>query len=226
MSGLTVQETVEEALGPDPYYQSPSSSAPNRPRLWNPVSNVPQDNHPTLYEDISAQGQWSPSAAHSGNAGSYKGKGNATREDPIQQQPLGQRWVRGTDGLIEKLDKSYRVRNRDYKKIYDQVECSVLCIRIFQSSMNSENDPWQSTTKSENDQWRTITYEVAFGEKVHCKIRRFVVVVQQDNQSCICLPVTTYDGKGYLKPGINLTEHGLIYSDKGRRQSKAFIRSR
>ena len=50
------------------------------------------------------------------------------------------------------------------------------------------------------------------GQQFYTKIRRFVVVRQGD-RSCTCLPLTTYDGKGHNKRGINLAEHGQIYGD-------------
>ncbi|PVH81155.1 hypothetical protein DL98DRAFT_417097, partial [Cadophora sp. DSE1049] len=68
--------------------------------------------------------------------------------------------------------------------------------------------------QSENDQFRSkVTYQVSYKQKVFSKIRRFVVVRQAD-RSCTCLPVTTYDGRGYKKKGINLDDHGLIYSSR------------
>lgn len=36
--------------------------------------------------------------------------------------------------------------------------------------------------------------------------------MSRHDRSCQCLPVTTYDGRGYTKRNINLEEHGLIYS--------------
>jgi hypothetical protein len=54
---------------------------------------------------------------------------------------------------------------------------------------------------------------VLYNERVHSKIRRFVIVKEGD-RSCTCLRITNYDGRGFQKQGINLGDHCLIYSGK------------
>jgi hypothetical protein len=110
-----------------------------------------------------------------------------------------QRHVAGTVGETEELDKSYKQRNRDYKKWFKPG-------RVFATLWT---DPFADTTSEAT--FESFVSIVRFGERVHSKIRRFVVVKQGD-RSCTCLPVTTYDGKGYEKRGIVLNDHGQIYS--------------
>lgn len=57
----------------------------------------------------------------------------------------------------------------------------------------------------------TFVSEIIYNERVHSKIRRFVVVREGD-RSVSCLPVTSYDGYGHRKSGIRLQDHGFIYS--------------
>jgi hypothetical protein len=109
----------------------------------------------------------------------------------------------GTQGNTEELDPSYKVRNYDYEKFFRPGRVfSTLWTDAFASSTND----------SENQVSTNVTY-VIYGQRVHSKIRRFVVVRQaKDLKSCTCIAVTTYNGQGVKKRGINLNEHGLIYS--------------
>jgi len=51
--------------------------------------------------------------------------------------------------------------------------------------------------------------EIIFREKVHSKIRRFIVVRQHD-RFCTCLQITSYDSRN--KKATNLGDHGIIHS--------------
>ncbi|KAF4626150.1 hypothetical protein G7Y89_g12011 [Cudoniella acicularis] len=105
----------------------------------------------------------------------------------------------GTPGIEEKLDSRYQVRNYDYKKFFQPG-------RVFSTL-------WTDPTSEKTNQSQTFISEVIYGEKVHTKIRRFVIIQQRDK--CYnCLPVTTYGGRGYKKSGIELNEHSQIYSHK------------
>lgn len=61
----------------------------------------------------------------------------------------------------------------------------------------------QTPTFSHKSKWRH--------NNVHTKIRRFVVI-RKGKDSSICLPITTYGGRGMKKPGIRLDEHVAIFS--------------
>ena len=110
------------------------------------------------------------------------------------------RHVYGTEGEVEKLDSSYKVRKKDYETFF-------VVGRVFSTLWT------ESFEGIINDQNQTFVSEVALGGRVYSKIRRFVVVRQSD-RSCICLPVTSYNGRGPKKGKINLLEHGYIYSHK------------
>ncbi|KAH7416800.1 hypothetical protein BKA64DRAFT_277669 [Cadophora sp. MPI-SDFR-AT-0126] len=136
------------------------------------------------------------------NEDRYEGKGKAVDRFPDQQlssQPPRQ--VLGTPGKSETLDPSYKIRNRDYKEFFRPG-------RVFQTLWT---DPWTSTTNEGNQTFESRISVVAFNQKVHSKVRRFVVVRQGD-RFCTCLPVTSYDGRGLRKKGIHFQEHGFIYS--------------
>ncbi|KAF8859002.1 hypothetical protein BDZ45DRAFT_371254 [Acephala macrosclerotiorum] len=105
-------------------------------------------------------------------------------------------------GDSERLDPSYKIRKTGYKRFFG-------CGRVFQILWT--NPGAAANAESENEQFQSqVGYMVAQGQYVYSKIRRFVVVRRND-RSCQCLPVTTYDGKGYMARRINLDQHGLIY---------------
>ncbi|KAH7348837.1 hypothetical protein BKA65DRAFT_477219 [Rhexocercosporidium sp. MPI-PUGE-AT-0058] len=134
-----------------------------------------------------------------------KGKGIARDLSP-SPTPTGtsKHLIKGTSGQTERLDKNYAKRKSDYKTFFRPG-------RVFSTLWTESYD---DTMQSENDQFRSVvTYEVSYKQRVFSKIRRFVVV-KKDDRSCTCLPVTTYDGKGYKKRGIILNNHGLIYSSR------------
>jgi hypothetical protein len=59
------------------------------------------------------------------------------------------------------------------------------------------------------------TVENKFGERVHSKVRWFVVIRQTPGAKyCSALSITTYGGKGVGKPGVVKSEHGVIYTGK------------
>ncbi|KAG4420851.1 hypothetical protein IFR04_006033 [Cadophora malorum] len=139
--------------------------------------------------------------------GSYRDKGKSIATDPLPAsvtEGIPKHLIRGTRGQTEELDSSYAKRSNDYKKFFRPGRVfSTLWTESYDDSMQSENDQFLSK----------VTYQVSYKQKVFSKIRRFVVVRQAD-RSCTCLPVTTYDGRGYKKKGINLDDHGLIYSSR------------
>jgi len=145
----------------------------------------------------------SPRPRHFSQSGNqYEGKGKAVDRLPDQRtSPQPPRRVLGTPGKSETLDPSYKVRNRDYKDFFRPG-------RVFQTLWT---DPWTSTTNEGNQTFQSRISVVAFNQKVHSKVRRFVVVRQGD-RFCTCLPVTSYDGRGLRKKGIHIQEHGFIYS--------------
>ncbi|CZR67180.1 uncharacterized protein PAC_17079 [Phialocephala subalpina] len=107
-------------------------------------------------------------------------------------------------GVSEKLSPTYRIRKSDYETFFK-------CGRVFRTLWA---DPAGSSynNASEDDHTSVQKFRVAHGEYVYSKRRRFIVVTS-NGSSCQCLPITTYDGKGYKKRGINLKDHGQIYNE-------------
>ena len=136
------------------------------------------------------------------NYGDQSGGGDmstTSQTDNRTSQSPAHRYIAGTSGEKEKLDSRYQVRNHDYKKFFRPG-------RVFSTL-------WTVPASGKTNNNETFISVVKFGEKVHTKIRRFVVV-KQKNHRCTCLPVTSYEGRGYKKPDIDLAEHGFIYSSK------------
>ena len=136
------------------------------------------------------------------------GYGNASVANPLQNFSE-HRYVAGqgtpTDGDYEELDSTYRQRNKDYKKFFRTG-------RVF---LTLWTDPYSDmTANNHNETFESHVTVVRFGQKVHSKVRRFVVAVYNpEDRFCKCLPVTTYDGKGTEKRGLNLKEHGQVSRD-------------
>ncbi|RFU35574.1 hypothetical protein B7463_g834, partial [Scytalidium lignicola] len=104
--------------------------------------------------------------------------------------------------VVEKtgrLDTSYQVRRKDYKEFFKVG-------RVFSILWSESMGITENINESQN-----LVDIVAYGENVHMKIRRFVVVKLRGN-SCSCLPVTSYGKKGVNKAGIILSDHGFIYN--------------
>jgi hypothetical protein len=57
------------------------------------------------------------------------------------------------------------------------------------------------------------TVENVLGERVHAKVRWFVVIREGSNYCC-ALPIATYGGRGVAKPGVVKSEHGIIYTGR------------
>jgi len=121
----------------------------------------------------------------------------ATSQTQQQEPSLPSRVIKGTPGVSETIDSSYKVRSRDYKTFF----------RIGRVFSTLWTDALGNTSKVDP----TFVSEVLYGERVYSKIRRFIVV-REGERSVSCLPVTSYASEGFRKSGIRLDEHGYIYS--------------
>lgn len=132
------------------------------------------------------------------NPGSQNNIAHSTHTNTQQAHGTSHRYVAGTKGTSEKIDKSYQIRTKDYKKFF---RVGRVFSTLWTEGVGGNADNIDSTFIS----------EVIYGEKVHSKVRRFVVV-REGNRSVTCLPVTSYAQAGAKKPGIQLNDHGFIYS--------------
>ncbi|KAL9579632.1 MAG: hypothetical protein Q9212_004999 [Teloschistes hypoglaucus] len=54
---------------------------------------------------------------------------------------------------------------------------------------------------------------VAYDGRVYSQLRRFVVVMPKPKELfCLCVPITTYSGKGTMKKGVDKNAHTIIYT--------------
>ena len=144
--------------------------------------------------------QWGPitTPAQSDFTSSYQGgKAGQERTDMCYVAP------KEGNNRIESLDKSYKIRNYDYKKWF----------RVGRVFSTLWTDAMGSATNEYDSQFMSTVSVVQYGERAYSTIRRYVVVkFDPENRVCTCLPVTTYDGRGIDKRGIRLNDHGQIYS--------------
>lgn len=66
---------------------------------------------------------------------------------------------------------------------------------------------------SDNDDAEQETIRGKHGEHFFFKVRPFVVV-RENHNFCLCLPLTTYGGKGTLKRGINVNDYAAVYDSR------------
>ena len=171
-------------------------------------SSVPIPYHPLPKAQTTSSGALGYSGLEQASWPAY-GSSSAHIPTAAQNYP-DHRHVAGqgnpTDGGYEELDSSYKQRSKDYKKFFRTG-------RVFSTLWT---DPWADNTAATNynPTFESEIFIVKYGQKVYSKIRRFVVVVYNPgDRFCKCLPVTTYDGKGAKKRGINLEEHGQVSAE-------------
>ncbi|KAL9583450.1 MAG: hypothetical protein Q9203_005079 [Teloschistes exilis] len=66
-----------------------------------------------------------------------------------------------------------------------------------------------STSASDTFGFSTVAYD----GRVYSQLRRFVVVKPRPKEFyCLCVPITTYSGKGTMKKGVDKNAHTIIYT--------------
>ncbi|KUJ07157.1 uncharacterized protein LY89DRAFT_369328 [Mollisia scopiformis] len=124
--------------------------------------------------------------------------------DTQTEVPKRPRFIASTEGNIEELDPSFRMRNTDWETFFT-------CGRVFKTLWTDPAGP-RIHANDTNQFTSQGKFKVAHGQYVLSKIRRFIVVSSNSSSSsCQCLPITIYGGKGYQKRAIDLAEHGQIY---------------
>lgn len=195
--GVATYSTVQTSTGPTNIGYQPTYDTNDLAASTATLNISDYGNSNNFQLSRSPTQQWPAAPSSRGRPSQWQARGRA----PAPRARSGPRLIAPTPGQTEKLDHNYRMRNKDYKKFFT-------CGRVFKTLWT---DPAGPENDSENSQFMsTARYKVAHGEYVYSKIRRFIVVARHD-RSCQCLPVTTYDGKGYKKRNIKLEEHGLIY---------------
>ncbi|KAM0708466.1 hypothetical protein Q7P35_005118 [Cladosporium inversicolor] len=100
--------------------------------------------------------------------------------------------------LTSTLFKSYKVREKP-KQFFTLG-------RVF---LVLWSEPAGGTSKV--TKWAAGTVINHLGERVFSKVRRFVVIRAGDHY-CNALPINTYTGQGVSKPGVNKSEHVIIFT--------------
>ncbi|KAF4250945.1 hypothetical protein CNMCM8980_009584 [Aspergillus fumigatiaffinis] len=82
-----------------------------------------------------------------------------------------------------------------------------------QGTVISDNISQVQSTQSQSTQSQSTqsqSTQIRFREEVFSSIQH-MVVVKAMSQYAWCSPITTYNGKGVAKPGVNPAEHAIIY---------------
>jgi hypothetical protein len=107
-----------------------------------------------------------------------------------------QRLIETQSGNAEKLDSSFFIRSRSFFSVG----------RVFKV-LWAEPAGGNATVITNN------TFQNHLGERVHSKVRWFVVI-REGSYYCGALPIATYGGRGVAKPGVVKSEHGIIYTGR------------
>jgi ankyrin repeat protein len=97
------------------------------------------------------------------------------------------------------LDSAYKVRDHPHK--FFQFGKVFYVLWSEPAGSGNHGEPGK-------DMWT-----VAYGERVHTKVRRFVVV-RPGTRSCVCLAISTHAGMGLSHPGVEAQEHAIIYTGR------------
>lgn len=109
-----------------------------------------------------------------------------------------------TGGKKEKLDPRFCVI-KEPKRFFKVGRV----FAVLWSEPAGEQPAGKNVDWNDEDDYETIG---RFGERVHTKIRRFVVVREGDRHST-CLPLLTYQGQGTLKRGVKPDDHAAVYAE-------------
>ena len=200
------RDPLPVATRADDLYHGRAPQASDYPRTsaYNPtyqtLSYVPealeavQPEHPRPQFYPSTEGFSPTQTPYALPAYQYQQQSTATADDR-QQNNLP---PRANPKAQQKLDASFFIRKHDYKKFF----------RVGKVFMTL----WSEQFGSGAEQGSFVS-DVIYGERVYSKVRRFLVVREgADKRSATCLPITSYSGSGLGKNGIELGEHGFIYS--------------
>lgn len=70
----------------------------------------------------------------------------------------------------------------------------------------------ETTPASETGSTTTAGWTLnSFGQRMYTKPRRFIVV-RAGRRSCLCVPITTYGGRGVNKGGVKKSDHCIVYT--------------
>jgi len=171
------------------------------------VSQYTTKSQASIWHTPSARSSLSSSNFTSGTYPSY---GSSTVEDataqlgkldvskhnvPSQQAAHVVRWNKAS----EKLDLRYE-KIKDGNKFFKVG-------KVFKIVWN---EPAGDVDDDDVDSYFVTTKT---GEKIYSKIRPFVVV-RERHGCCICVPMTTHQGQGSMKPGIISEDYAAVYDNR------------
>ncbi|GFF61464.1 hypothetical protein IFM62136_05023 [Aspergillus lentulus] len=196
-------------IGSDHAYAEAHQSASHRRALYTPISGVGSDyeypeahqsasHHRALYTPISGVGS-DHSGTHSTSEPRSPLLGTLRSRNAYSINEESQ----GISGPL--LDLRYQVQRSP--------DSFFVVGRVFgilwhedkgqQRTVIPDNISQGRSTQSQSTQSR-------LGEEVFSSIQH-MVVVKAMSQCAWCLPITTYNGKGVAKPGVNPAEHAIVY---------------
>ncbi|KAL2219076.1 hypothetical protein M432DRAFT_326293 [Thermoascus aurantiacus ATCC 26904] len=134
-----------------------------------------------------------PSAAFPESAPSANGRDVAPKTS--DQEP----WRPYTDP-VQKLVLELELF-KDRSRETDRFRPGLLISVIWPEPMSQDNSDCDRGTK--------IIAKGDTGNKIYSNVHHFIVV-EANARSCICMPITTYGGRGCRKEGINVQDHAIV----------------
>jgi hypothetical protein len=213
-------------VGPNPYHNDARLAGyqqPLQPQAWNVTSSPPHVPQTTpdeqgivsgmdgmsLFPQATSTRDWQQSQSFTGLTKGFDPDTQVqtlvqkSRPELVTPPELWKEGIRARQRLIdtqsgdsEKLDPSFSIRPGTFFSVG----------RVFKV-LWAEPAGGNATVITRN------TFKNLFGERVHSKVRWFVVI-RKGTYYCGALPIATYGGKGVAKRGVVKSEHGIIYTGK------------
>lgn len=216
---IPVEQDIAQDIASPRHVQTRSDTSVRASNYQYPPARAPKPDRPGVAEPPGRLGIVVPPndqkgyrQAHNVSQVSAAASGNvvtrtASRPNAIIDPAITERGFQGNRGLYgtidgdrERLDPNFRLRRRDFF-----TAGRVFLVLWMEPAGTSRN---ASTITLVSD-YNTALY----GETVHSKVRRFVVIREGENY-CSALPITTYGSQGVSKRGIKKSEHAIIYTGR------------
>ncbi|KAK4892805.1 hypothetical protein LTR27_008719 [Elasticomyces elasticus] len=110
-------------------------------------------------------------------------------------------WQGTPTGPHRSLDPAFKMR-RDPKRFF-------VVGKVFRGVWSEPSELRVPSTSCASEAWS----QDSFGLWVHTKVRLFVVIDASD-RSCTAVAITSYNSQGVDKPGVNASDHSVIYTGR------------
>lgn len=119
------------------------------------------------------------------------------------------------EGVKSSLFPDFKLRGRDFYRV-GRVFLVLWSEPAGAGGRSSTGGPSRGGSvfsKADTHGWEAGIAINHLNERVFSKVRRFVVI-REDDVFCTAIPISTYGGRGVAKPGVKKSDHCIIYTGK------------